>query len=239
MPVVNYRTGSKSRDNPYAAPGNVSALDTPDYGQGPTEEFTTPEPGYAVNNPLGWSPELEISADGTPDSERLGKRPILGFRGAPQFLNRFYRRMDSDRAQRNSVQQIDADGYEEKKGLTAGQGRFAPNPNSVPWPETRPTQSLAPRSYLFWRPFGPGAGGIPKASARTFNGEHFSMADHRRTYEIYGMQPRHSWRNTYRLTPEPWDEDIIDMPTDEDASVNAIYVQPVATEQRSRSYRLR
>lgn len=238
MPVVNYRLGARSADMPYAAPDGAAILDTVDYGQGPTAEYTVDPPGYPLPVPHGWAPTLDESPTGIPDAERLGSEPIRGTRGAPQFLRRFYRRKDADAARRHSVEQIDADGWAENKGATANELRFAPNPLSTPAPETRWTQQQSPNTYSFVRPFGNGLDGVPKAPARALSGEHFSMASHRRTYEIYGMQPRRSWRNTYRLTPEPWDEDIVDMPDDADSSVNAVYVSPVVGQNRSRTYRL-
>ena len=238
MPIVNYRRGQKGQDNPYAAPVNIGEIDTPDYGQGPTLEYEAASEPYSSSY-TGWSPTLDVSADGTPDSERLGQRPIIGFRGNPDRLPQYYRRLDADTARRSSVEKIDADGYQERKGTVAGDTRFQPNPRSINVAESRPTQQMAPRSYLFWRPFGPGAGGVPKASARHFTGEHFSMANHKRTSEIFGMAPRRSWRNTYRLTPEPWDEDIIDIPQDQDVSPDAVLVSPDAVSlDRGRSYRL-
>jgi hypothetical protein len=43
---------------------------------------------------------------------------------------------------------------------------------------------------------------------------HFSMADHRRTYDVLGMAPVQSRRNTYRADPAPWDANVVDMPVD-------------------------
>lgn len=80
--------------------------------------------------------------------------------------------------------------------------RFAPDPKTVVQPEYRPTQRMSPASWSFTRPY-------DQRMARRLNGVHFSMADHRRNYPIYGMAPRNAWRNIDRVDPAPWDSNLV------------------------------
>lgn len=80
----------------------------------------------------------------------------------------------------------------------------------------RPTADASPTAYTFQRPWH-----IPR-NVKDALGEdaiaHFSLADHRRNYEIYGMKPQgRTGTNTYRATPTPWDEQL--------------FIPPRATEQ--------
>lgn len=77
----------------------------------------------------------------------------------------------------------------------------------------RPSANRSPLGYLFTRPWH-----IPR-NINDAVGEgavnHVSMADHRRTYEIYGMAPRDRMGvNTFRLDPQPWDQGLF--PVDQD-----------------------
>lgn len=70
----------------------------------------------------------------------------------------------------------------------------------------RPTAERSPINGLFQRPWH-----IPRNRAEIEPGAvlHFSMANHRRNYPIYGMQARgRIGVNTYRKEPRPWDEDL-------------------------------
>lgn len=79
--------------------------------------------------------------------------------------------------------------------------RFAPDPKWTPAPEYRPTQRMSPASWSFTRPY-------DQRMARRFNGKHFSMADHRRNYPVFGMAPRGAWRNIESSQPAPWDSNM-------------------------------
>jgi hypothetical protein len=131
---------------------------------------------------------------------------------------------------RHSVETVDADGWTEAKN---GSGKpVAVHPESIRPAESRPTMQMAPSSYHFTRPF-------DQHAARTFNGLHFSMADHRRTYDILGMEPVRSRRNTYRIEPPNWDTNITDAPPPM-APPSGRPVQAVEIPQpfEARSYRL-
>jgi hypothetical protein len=124
-------------------------------------------------------------------------------------------------------------GWSEYKGIAPGDRRFEDNPRLNFSAEPRPTQQLSPRRYSFTRPFG---NNTSKVGAKHFTGVHFSMADHRRNYEIYGMQPVFNRRNTYRLEPQPWDTNVVDMPPDE--SVVSARITSVDIVPRAAGWRL-
>jgi hypothetical protein len=178
-----------------------------DYGT-PNNAFAAPGPGVDApyTDEFGWGPSPRISVSSTPDAMRLQSFPVRTFRpedsDAPEV---FYRPLDADDAKRHAVEEIDADGYEIRKD----QLRRAADPRWTPPAETRITERLSPRTYQFFRPFDQGTKGN---GARTLNGTHFSMADHRRDYDILGMRPYSARRNTYRADPTPWDADMYDVP---------------------------
>jgi len=190
MPEVAVPAGDPVLSNRYAVPTNVDAPYT---------------------DTFGWAPTMRTSNNGVPDRSRLGlDRPRVPTQGNPLDPPEvFWRTMDADDARRASVEHVNAIGFRETKDLPGYPNphghRFAPNPREVPPPENRVTQAMAPRTYTFTRPF-------DKDTPKNFNGLHFSMASNKRTYEIYGMAPVHHFRNTYRLSPEPWDTDIVDLP---------------------------
>jgi hypothetical protein len=102
---------------------------------------------------------------------------------------------------RHQQEFLDADGIEAEKPKDRNQAARPARPDEPRW-----TNRLSPHNFLFTRPFG-------QDTERWFTGEHFSMADHRRRYEIMGMAPPQYRRNTYRADPVPWDTDRTDMPT--------------------------
>lgn len=174
--------------------------------------------GFAVPGPstddapyldaLGWAPGLRTSPQGTPDSERLGITPIRDFRGTDLESHEdqagFYERRDADVEQRNSVVDVRSNPLNEVSSIQPNESRFAPNPRSLAVNETRMTSRLIPSRWQFLRPFN-------QRFAHRFNSLHFSMADHRREYEILGMEPVTKRRNTQRLDPAPWDTDVTDV----------------------------
>lgn len=200
-----------------------------------------PSAAHAAGDSHGDAPYAPVAGTGAPkfgemfgagtDAHRLGSVRQRDMRPNPvRAPEEHYSRLGADIASRHAVEDIDADGWTEQKG---GSGkRAAPNPRATPPPETRPTMQMAPRSYFFTRPF-------DMHSARSFNGLHFSMADHRREYEILGMAPVRTGRNTYRLEPPPWDENVVDLPPSAtpqmpSGRIRAVDIPP----QNSGSYRL-
>lgn len=201
--------------NPYAHDRTEQEFDVPEYSVPLPGSYAAPEGGAPVAT-MGWAPSFRAAPDSFPDTTRLGtatRQTTVSDGGGDPV--EFYRPLDADDARRHSVEYQDADGWEETKdypgfpSASAGANRFARNPREIPPPEPRPTSRMAPRTYLFTRPF---MTGLPKEGDRSLNGIHFSMADHRRTYDVLGMAPVRSWRNTYRLDPSPWDQGIVDMP---------------------------
>jgi hypothetical protein len=119
-----------------------------------------------------------------------------------------------DELQRHTVEAISETGM-----LEAPPAYFnpAPNPRWRQYPEggsvsgfvdgapdtMRPTARQNPNTYSFTRPF-------DQSYERRLNGRHFSMADHRRNYPVFGMSPARTWRNTSKVDPPPWDANIVD-----------------------------
>jgi hypothetical protein len=218
-----------------ARPDRLNGQPVPDNPTGPYEPppqeygaFASPGEGYPVNNPLGWAPQYVRPGDSA--GVRADMRPD------PSHPAGEWARRDADEARRHSVEFQDADGWTEQKGYK----RWAPNPRSVPVPEDRPTMQMAPTTYQFTRPFDQFNrvyGDTIVGSKRELNGTHFSMADHRRDYPILGMAPPNRVRrNTFRLTPAPWDTDLVDLPPATQSPYER--VRSVEVPQNNRSYRL-
>lgn len=202
--------------NPFAARETATDPKRADVQISVAPEYVVPQMGaYGVpsinegspyNDEFGWGPELHTSTTDVPSAQRLKTVPRRDFRPDPvRPPQEFWSPIAADVAKRHSVEDIDADGWQERKGVNPGDKRWADNPRRTPPPEPRLTSLMAPRTYSFTRPF-------DQHAAREFNGTHFSMADHRRNYEILGMSPVRTMRNTYRIEPTPWDQDIVDLP---------------------------
>ena len=225
-----------AQPNPYSNSGYSGEYgNAADYGQ-PNSAYAAPGPSTDApyNDEFGWGPSPRISVNGTPDAMRLQEFPVRTFRpdgdDAPQ---EFYGPIDAEEKQRHSVENVDADGWEIQKA----QYKIGADPRWNPPNETRITERMSPRTYSFWRPFDQGTKGN---GARSLNGTHFSMADHRREYDILGMRPWSAHRNTYRVDPTPWDADMYDVPP-EGNSGNAIQGRTQAVEMPysgDRSFRL-
>jgi hypothetical protein len=199
--------------------------------------------GAPVINPLGWSAHPgRPSNQEIPSAERLGKFPIIQRYTYPDRPPQdWYRVRDADEKARHSNEYQDADGWKEQKGILPGDKRWEYNPRLHPPAEDRPTMGMAPRTYTFTRPFDQLNRDYPDAqigTARQNNGQHFSMADFRRDYPILGMAPHTSARNTYRITPAPWDANIVDMPPNVDNEPVNARVRSVDVPYPGRSYRL-
>lgn len=207
--------------NPWATSKTEDARDVPNVAVQQFNAYAVPplSAGDAFIDKFGWAPTLAIrpSTVETPSAQRLGT--IKRFDDSPdprQPSSEFRSDVDRDRDYRYSVEQQDTTGWSVPSGLSNGDRRWADNPRLSPPEEPRPMSRMVPRSYRFTRlfdQFNRTHDGDPlTGSARHLNGQHFSMADHRRKYDILGMAPARSRRNTYRMEPEPWDLDIVDMP---------------------------
>lgn len=155
----------------------------------------------------GFSPQLGPASEGDlPDDIRIGKRePIFG---GPNAQN-IHRVLAVDNLNRRA----------DEKQISTGWHIQQRKPEIGIIPEqvqdigpTRPTASMSPNNQLFMRPWE-----RPEST-----GEHLSMADHRRKYQIYGMAPRGGVGvNTYRLDPKPWDTNLHYNPVPEQMQAQA------------------
>lgn len=156
--------------------------------------FARPEDNEVEGSDEGFSPRLGPASEGNlPDEIRTQKRePIFG--GPHQQDINLVRGMDNLQRRADEVQISTGWRVKQSKpeiGVIPDQVQ-----DILP---TRPTASMGPNTYLFTRPWH-----RPEST-----GEHLSMADHRRKYEIYGMAPRGDVGvNTYRLDPKPWDDNL-------------------------------
>lgn len=205
--ALNPYATRETRTDPQRADTPISVAPTYVVPQMGAYGAPTLDEGAPYTKEFGWGPKLRTSPTEIPSAQRLKTIPRWDFRPDPVRPPEegFYDNRDADTEQRHSVESIDADGWSTPAGINPGDKRWADNPRRTPPPEPRLTNRMAPRSYTFTRPF-------DQHAARQFNGEHFSMADHRRNYEILGMSPVRTMRNTYRIEPTPWDENIVDMP---------------------------
>jgi hypothetical protein len=223
--------------NPYVndTPANVNYANEQDFDAlGPNSRYAAPslESGSPYNDEFGWGPKLLSDGIwGTPDAQRLQTFPRRDF--YPVDQESFYEQRDADEARRHSVEDQDANGWDEKKGPLKS---WARNPRETPPPETRITEKLSPRSYSFLRPFDQLQKGLGE---RRLNGIHFSMADHRRNYEVTTNFEVRTSRNTYRIDPTPWDTDMADIPPRYEPDTPQFRIQTVdLPPSSSRSWRL-
>lgn len=175
--------------------------------------------GGTYASPIGIGPHS------SPSDQRVGHAPLreTNFHrsGAAET---YYRQVNEPwLTEHNNAEHVEPVLQSENVGATL---RFAAKP-IAPAP-SRWTAYLTPRTYFFQRKFG--------SDAREFDGGHFSMADHRRTYPILGMEPVRKRRNTDRLTPQPHDAFSKDQAPDPKAPIEITPINQVFT--GTRSYRL-
>ena len=180
-------------------------------GMGPNPAYAVPtqgmnDPNFHDSPVTAWAPHLDEEPGNVPDPSRLKDIPRRDYRPEPGVPPEYFwagtRGPGTERLARHGVEFQDADGFAVNAPNTL---HFADNPRWHPPAEPRPTSRLSPHSYVFTRPWA-------QETERLFNGNHFSMADHRRRYPILGMQPFTRRRNTYRADPTPWDIDRVDEP---------------------------
>lgn len=205
------RSGQRQNDR-YADPnvpvGSYLSSGEPGGQSYVNDDTDTQSGGYNVSPTNAWAPKLTQQPGGYPDPQRTMQLNTNDYRPTPLTENpdHWWKGPKGPgreiQERHNSTEYVDADGWEMTRPLW-GAKRAAPDPRRTPPPETRLTQKMSPSRYSFTRPF-------DQHAARRLNGIHFSMADHRRTYPIMGMQPVVNRRNTYRLDPAPYDTDIVD-----------------------------
>lgn len=112
------------------------------------------------------------------------------------------------------------------RGWASEQARQQATDN--PWlggaPLPRVTSSMSPSNYRHLRPY-------DQRMERKLTGNHASMASMKRSYQVNGMTPARSLRNTFRLEPTPRDIENVDLPTGGvvPAVDPAVYVAPQAS----------
>jgi len=214
LPTRTQKSGQR-QDNSYAAP------------QVPVGSYISPagtggapyvEPDPAVDRPNGyhdspiaaWAPKLRQEPGSTPDPMRTQQMVQRDYRPTPlyQAPRDWWLGVGPGREEQqrhNQAETVDADGWQMSRPVGGMPKRAVPDIRRTPPAEPRLTNQLAPANYSYTRPF-------DQHAAHQLNGIHFSMADHRRTYPILGMQPAMTRRNTYRVDPAPYDRDIMDEP---------------------------
>lgn len=186
--------------NPSGAPNSAYAAPR----RGTVSPTGTAVPATWPGDP--WSPPLKSQPGSTPDPMRTGRMPIhTMYPDADEPPAEFYNGVHGPA--RNVIQRH---GVEYQKGNewatpAPTSKRFENDPRWTIHPEARPTARNSPNFYSFTRPYN-------QRWAARLNGVHFSMADHRRDYPVFGMAPAPSWRNTSRVDPVPWDSNIADTP---------------------------
>jgi hypothetical protein len=235
----------------------------PSYPADPdTEDMLAGQDRFAIDKTAGnapydapgnpWAPTLKDGPESIPDDARLQQRPLrqsYPMPGVPPTQG-YYPSEDADKKARHSVEQVEGIPQDFPLGSmpgvnpALGANRWAPNPRATPPAPSRITNLLAPISYFFQRPF---MHGTPKNITPHLDGTHFSMADHHLGVAYaegemsMGMipprKPGGGTRNTFRLSPTPWDTAYTDMPP---ATVTTVAEAPpaVSVVYTSRSWRL-
>lgn len=209
--------GKRKRREPKREPGVAYIPRTATlYGDGPdpvAPSYDDPHPGSQ-------------SLYGNPGAPTVGRDfPTMGQiaedgrradpRQNPSDTKEYWERRDADDKARHGVEYVVPTGISTAIPTPRLARRWQPAP-----PPERPTGVSHPELDSFANPSA--TGGTP----REFNGAHFSMASNQREYDILGMQPMRSRRNTYRAEPTPWDTDVIDRPASGDYTPEAVYESP-------------
>jgi len=234
--------------NPYASSRTErETASTPDVAVQQTNAYAVPplSAGDAFIDQFGWAPKLAArgSAVETPSAQRLQTIPLYqDNEPADRPPNRYWAQRTADTQHREEVTDQNAVGWQINPGIGTGDRRWQDNPRRNPPAPDRVTGTLGQNTWTFLRPFDQlnrtYDGDPPTGSARHLNGRHFSMADHRRSYDILGMAPARSRRNTYRIEPTPWDIDVVDMPGDNATQIPSARIQSVELPAPSRAWRL-
>lgn len=192
--------------NPSGAPNNAYAA--PPRGQVfPGQNVPTTIYGDPFATPLGGvpSPSTDTLSGRIPDPMQQGQVPIrTEFPPDGTSPSDWY--LGVNGPARDTIQRHTVEGWQSVPYDVNAPAPFEPSPNPrwQQYPEGgRLTSRNSPNSFYFTRPF-------DQSYERRLNGRHFSMADHRRNYPVFGMSPAKTWRNTSRVDPTPWDANIVD-----------------------------
>ena len=192
--------------------------------------YVEPQPGYyPTAQPAGFPTYATTLGPTFPDIPNQDQILVHWFRppdGKPP--EDWYADRASDLNYRNSVEQINGIPIP----TVVQQIPRGDDPRWTPPAVSRVTSFNMPTNgYSMTRPY-------DQDVAREFNGDHFSMADNIRAYDVGGMNPVKRGRNTYRLTPPTLDATSVDMASLQAPSSNpALYVSPTPAPS-NRSYRL-
>lgn len=235
--MVMWGRWAKPVNPPYVANYNASFDGSSDIGQPDPANRAIPDndPSGAHNTSFGWADSFD--RDILPDGRRTGRKEC---RQQPEVDEaKSYARRDADiERRRKGMDTVENPSF--KPVPKDGRVKTATlNPYRLhAWSEgDRPTSGVNPNEWEQHRIYGAGYKGIGTID---LNGEHFSMAQHRHDYEHFGMAPVRSWRNTYRLDPQPWDANLTDSPSNTEGYETAINrdSSPAPVAQGTRSYRL-
>src|ERR1044072_8340553 len=95
--------------------GNAGGYaDAPDYGS-PDSAYAAPDihRDAPYNDEFGWGPRTRISVEGTPDAMREFAAPVREYGPSGDGpVNPYYRTLDADEKQRESVTETEAKGWE-------------------------------------------------------------------------------------------------------------------------------
>lgn len=205
-PKINTQTGPLAPLSDQYARGAA-----PVRSAGPNFAFAAPGAGDRPFNTIPtqpWAPKLHSVPGQTPDPMRTGAMPVRDEYPNPgEPPDNFYHGVHGvarDFMQRLGVEHTVSNGWDTQAPTVK---RMALPPRwANQYPEARPaTSRKSPNSYTSTRPF-------DQTYARRFNGNHFSMADHRRTYPVFGMATSGDWRSTTRVDPAPWGANVVDAP---------------------------
>lgn len=195
--------------NPYAAPvaSKKGAAPNPsgEYQWGGPGAYSVPSPPDSSSPDYRTGGSQVLAAGGSPDGTKLPDDIRAGFREPPENdpNDRSYnaRRFSDFFRRRSVVREIDGtDTTVQQQNIAAPRV-----PDWKEYPNTRPTQSMHPAGYLFFRPEHRPR---PITEALSPNAEtHVSLADHRRDYPIMVQRPQGgTGRMTFRPPVRPLDE---------------------------------
>lgn len=184
-------------------PQDVIPPGAPLYGSGPNFiDDSRPAATTQVGDP--WAPAMGRPGGQQTHAQVIAETQYGDPRPNPVEPAAYWAKRDADDAQRHSAQQIDANGWPTPTNGTVYNPIQPIRPPSERW-----TSYAHPELDSFVVP-----GEVNGHTPYRFTGDHFSMADHRRDYQVMEQTPINTRRNTFRLEPQAWDLDLVDVPTE-------------------------
>lgn len=173
-----------------------SAVESNDWNAGIArahENVKPPDGGTAFNN-SGYATKLNAVPGSTPDPYRLGYLRPTPFTSNGVGNEQTTEQRFGEKLARNNYD-FTVDPLPPESAQPTRLER-APDPRWLRPGPSRITELLQPTGYYSVRPF-------DHRTPDRFNGEHFSMATHKRTYDNYGMAPANPFRSTRREESVP------------------------------------